>query len=68
MNDERSQFLRGYQAGVMQAYREVNSWSNARLQRLESKASRYEAELARTSLLRLLRYYLPVQHFPEVWK
>jgi hypothetical protein len=71
IDDNRSEFDKGYQAGVMQAYREVSMWTQARLDRLEpgkSKRYRDEVELASVRLLHLLRYHLPAQHFPEVWK
>lgn len=70
-NDSRSEFDKGYQAGLMQAYQEVDAWCKFRLDQLQpgkSKTYRDEVDLARVKLLHRLRYYLPAQHFPEVWK
>lgn len=69
--DGRSEFDKGYQAGLMQAYQEVDAWCKFRLDQLQpgkSKTYRDEVDLARVKLLHRLRYYLPAQHFPEVWK
>lgn len=69
-NDQRSEFDKGFHAGLMEAYTQVDMWCNARLERLgqgKHKAVRSEWENARAKLLFHLRHHLPAQHFPEVW-
>ncbi len=70
-SNEPSEFDKGYMAGIMQAYNEVDMWCKARLDQLEpgkSKAYRDEVYLARVKLLHRLRYFLPAKFFPTVWK
>ncbi len=70
-NDQRSEFDKGFHAGLMEAYNQVDMWCKARLDRLDPgkhKAVRTEVDEARAKILHLLRYHLPAQHFPEVWK
>jgi hypothetical protein len=70
-DDTRSEFDKGYQAGLMEAYNICDMWCKARLDRLEpnkQKAVRTEVDSARARLLHLLRYHLPAQHFPQAWK
>ena len=68
--DARSDFDRGFQEGMLAAYREVKSWSQARLDRLDpgkNQRMRDEIEFAQASLLHRLRYRLPVQFYPYAW-
>lgn len=67
----RSEFDRGFQDGVLLAYREISMWSQARLDRLDpgkNRRMRDDIEHAHATLLRLLRHRLPQKHYPEVWK
>ena len=69
--DDRTEFDRGFQDGIASAYRTVKTWSNARLDRLEpgkGKTMRLEIESAQIKLLYQLRYHLPTQFYPEIWK
>jgi|JI9StandDraft_2_1071091.scaffolds.fasta_scaffold25387_2 hypothetical protein len=69
--DNRSEFDKGYHAGLMEAYNQVDMWCKARLDRLDpgkQKAVRSEVDEARAKILHLLRYHLPAQHFPQAWK
>lgn len=69
--DVRSEFDRGYQEGLAQAYREINAWANARLDRLEpgkNQRMRDEIDRSRVVLLRYIRQGLPASHYPEFWK
>jgi len=71
MSDNRSEFDKGFHAGLMEAYNQVDMWCKARLDRLDPgkhKAVRSEVDEARAKILHLLRYHLPAQHFPGVWK
>ena len=71
MRDTRSEFDKGFHAGLMEAYNQVDMWCKARLDRLDPgkhKAVRSEVDEARAKILHLLRYHLPAQHFPDVWK
>ena len=70
-NDQRSEFDKGFHAGLMEAYNQVDMWCKARLDRLDPgkhKAVRTEVDEARAKILHLLRHHLPAQHFPDVWK
>ena len=69
--DERTEFDKGFQAGLAQAYRQINAWSDARLGRLDpgkNKKMRDEIDRARLVLLRYIRAGLPTRHYPEFWK
>ena len=68
--DSRSDFDRGFQDGMRAAYREIKSWSKARLDRLEpgkNQRMRDEIEFAQVTLLHRLRHQLPIQHYPAAW-
>lgn len=68
--DDRSDFDKGFQDGMRAAYREVEAWSKARLDRLEpgkNQRMRDEIEFAQVSLLHRLRHHLPIQHYPAAW-
>ena len=70
-DDDRSEFDRGYQEGLACAYREINAWTNARIDRLEpGKNQRFRDEIdrARVVLLNRIRAALPVKHYPAMWK
>ena len=71
MSDNRSEFNERVQAGLMEAYNQVDMWCEARLDRLDPgkhKAVRSEVDEARAKILHLLRYHPPAQHFPDAWK
>jgi hypothetical protein len=70
-DDDRSDFDRGYQEGLARAYRDINAWTNARLDRIDpgkNQRLRDEIDRARVVLLQYMRSGLPVKHYPEMWK
>lgn len=71
MEDQRTDFDKGYHDGLFAAYREIESWSKARLDRLEpgkSQKMRDEVEQAKISLLHRIRHSLPIRFYPKVWE
>ena len=69
--DNRSEFDRGFHDGLLAAYREIESWSQARLDRLDpgkNQKMRDDIETAHKVLLYRLRYHLPPEIYPEVWR
>ena len=69
--DNRSDFDKGFHEGMLSAYREVSSWSQSRLDMLDpgkNKKMRDDIETAHKVLQYRLRYYLPPEIYPEVWK
>ena len=71
MIDQRSEFDRGFQEGLAQAYRDINTCANARMDRLEpgkNQKLRDEIDTTRIVLLRYIRAGLPIKHYPEMWK
>ena len=69
--DARSEHDKGYQAGLLEAYKQVKMWSDARIDSIDPGKNaklRTEIESAQLKLLFRLRQYLPKIYYPEVWE